>query len=74
VLQVWPSFERTVVAGIVMKRDGCGIMRVIENFQIFALGILRVAEKKSVAVGFENSLPDFVVSLGHCCSKKVVEC
>jgi hypothetical protein len=57
-----------------MKRDGCGIMRVVENFQISAPSILRVAEHKSAAVGFENSLPDFVVSLGHCCSKKVAEC
>ena len=57
-----------------MKRDGGGIVRVVENFQISASGILRVAEQKSVAVSFENSLPDFVVSLGNCCSKKVVEC
>jgi hypothetical protein len=48
-------------------------MRILENLQILAPGILGVADEKSLALGFENSLPDFVVSLGHRRSQQVAE-
>jgi len=74
VLQVRRGFERAVGTGIVIKGDGCGIMRVIENFQVSTPDILRVAEEKTVALGLKKRLPDFVVSLGNGRLKQVAEC
>jgi hypothetical protein len=48
-------------------------MRVLKNLQISAPGIIGVAEEKPFALGLKNSLPDFVVSLGHRRSQQVAE-
>ena len=56
-----------------MEGDHRGIMRILENLQISAPGVLGVADEKSLALGLKNSLPDFVVSLGNRRSQQVAE-
>ena len=63
VLQVRSRLQRAIVAGIVMNCDGCGIMRVVENFQVVPFCIVCMTNQKSASIGSENCLADFVVTL-----------
>jgi hypothetical protein len=56
-----------------MEGDHRGIMRILENLQISAPGILGVADEKSFALGLKNSLPDFVIALANGRSQQVAE-
>jgi hypothetical protein len=48
-------------------------VRILENLQILAPGILGMAQKKSIGVGLENGLTDFMVSLRNGRSEQVAE-
>jgi hypothetical protein len=46
-----------------MNCDGCGIMRVVESFQVVPFCIVCMTNQKSFSIGSENCLADFVVTL-----------
>lgn len=63
VLEIRRGFERTVGAGVVVECNGGGIVRIPENLQIPATGVIRVVEEKSLVLRVKNNLPDFMESL-----------